>query len=204
MHVYLMVKKLIPFFFIFVTSILPLFGENVHLYHHPDTGIFLQINSDPRYQAEIQLEERFSYGISLAFFRYFGITIDFQLYNVHPSSIAGGSQYRGFYGLGPGIGVFGRYRFRDSIAGVRGFFRFFPRYASYYSINTSFFYFAVEGGAGAEFWLSKNGDWLLFAAVPVTVNLRRDLGMSAAPGLSLSFHHRLLPWPYGKEAAADE
>ena len=175
MHVYVMIKKLIPFFFIFVTYISPIFSENVRFTHHPETSILMQINKDPRYSAKVQLQERFNYGFSLILFQYFGIDMYFHLYNVLPSGLADGSQYRGFTAFGPGAGLFGRYPFPDNKIAVRAFARFQPNFASYYSINTLFFFFSLESGAGIEIWLSKKNDWFIFAAIPVSISFRRDL-----------------------------
>jgi hypothetical protein len=199
MHVYVMIKKLIPFFFIFVTSLFPVFGENVRFYHHPDVSVLFQLNRDPRYVMKPQVEEQISYGFSLRLFHYFGIEIGFRVFNVHPSSLAGGTQYRGFAGFGPSAGLFGRYPFPGGGAAFRGFARFQPNFAAYYNINISFFYLSFQGGWGVELHLGRGGDWFLFAALPVSVNFRRDLSFSIAPGLSVSFHHQLLPWPYKQE-----
>lgn len=197
MHVYSMAKRLIPFFLFFVTSITGIFGQNFQIYHRPELSVSAQINKDPRFSAKLQLEERGAYGFSFIFGRYIGIDLAFQFIHVHPSSVSDGYQYRGFIGCGPRAGIFGRVPFQNKTA-LRIFFTVDPQFASYYAVNTSFFFMGLRGGVGLELHLSKRDDWFLFPAIPVNFNLRRDLDFSIIPGVSVSFHHRLLPWPYKK------
>lgn len=198
-----MIKKLIPCFFIFVTSLSPVFGENLYFYHHPDIAFALQANKDPRFDGKIQAEERVGYGFSLRFFSYFGVDIAFRFSNIHPSSLTGGFQYRGYISFGPSLGIFGRIPVLNGSAAVRVFSHFIPQFASYYVINTSFFFLSMDGGIGLEIPLNPRGNWLVFASLPVSFQFRRDLAYSISPALSVSFQHRILPLVPRLEGGSD-
>ncbi len=203
MHVYSMVRKLIPCFLLFVTSLTPLYGANIRFFHHPELGIAFQINKEPRFSDKMQVEENIGYGFALLFFEYFGIDLSFRVTHVHNSSIRGGFQYRGYLSLGPSAGLFGRVPIGGTLGAWRIFTRFHPAFATYNTIDTSFFFLGLIGGTGLELQFTETKDWFLVTSLSVSINLRRDLTYSLAPGVLLSLHHQLLPWPYKKEGTAE-
>ena len=201
-----MLRKLIPCFFFFVIVIHPVFSADLALYHHPEASLQVQINEDPRYSAKLQMEEGVSYGFSFFFLPQAAVFLGFGFSNVHDSSFSEGFQYRGFGIFTPSIGISGRlirgehtygsYKpvFAPGLSISAGF-----NFAWYTGIDRAFFYLSAQPASFIDFYFPKMKSWFLRFQFPVDIIFRRDLQFSIAPGFSVSFFHRLLPWPYGKE-----
>lgn len=208
MHVISIVKKLIPCFLFFVTTISPIFSQSIKLEHFPEMSIVTQLNKDTRYGPKIQAEESFLYGFSVQFFDYFGIGAALRVFNVHASDLTGGFQYRGYAGWGPQVRLFGRIPLQNSgntggdtgtiSTALLGFVYFTPQFARYNLIDRSFFYLALQAGVAFEIVPLNVVSWSLRMGIPVYVNFRQDLEYSLAAGFSVTFTHRLLPWPYSE------
>ncbi len=152
------------------------------------------------------MEEKVSYGFSFFFLPQAAVRLAFGLANVHDSSFAGGFQYRGFGIFTPSVGISGRIiRKNDRYGGKR--LMFVPglgvsagfNYAWYTGIDRSFFYLSAEPALFIDLYFPGMKSWFVRINVPFEISFRRDLEYSLSPGFSLSFFHRLLPWPYGKE-----
>jgi len=202
MHVISTVKKLIPCFLLFVTTISPIFSQSIKLEHFPELSIVTQLNKDTRYEPKIQAEESFLYGFSVQFFDYFGIGAAMRVFNVHASDLTGGFQYRGYLGWGPQLRLFGRIPLQNNgntggVSGtistaLLGFIYFTPQFARYNLIDRSFFYLALQTGAALEIVPPNVVNWSLRVGIPVYINFRQDLEYSLAVGLSVTFIHRII------------